>query len=130
MVLGAESSPVWYVPSLLCRAARANIRSRFLQEQKHFFFPKSDFSKAEIRSVKRIGKFTDLLLLFLPRQNHHLPPFLGIFSFMIFSTAAWGREQNRAQKTQHNTVKNAEKLNPYKTLNQQKNMSEGKWPSE
>lgn len=33
-------------------------------------------------------KFTALLALFLPRQeNHHLPPFLGIFSFMMFSTA-------------------------------------------
>lgn len=35
---------------------------------------------------------TDLELLFLPRhENHHRPPFLGIFSFIMFSNAAWSK---------------------------------------
>lgn len=37
-------------------------------------------------------KHTDLELLFLPRhENHQRPPFLGIFSFTMFSNAAWSK---------------------------------------
>lgn len=37
-------------------------------------------------------KHTDLELSFLPRhENHQRPPFLGIFSFMMFSTVAWSK---------------------------------------
>lgn len=80
------------------------LRSRTLHPQKQnptrveAFSPSQIPHELRLKSVKRLSKFTDLLLLFRPRQeNHHLPPFLGIFSFTIFSTVAWGREQNGTQ---------------------------------
>lgn len=51
------------------------------------------------------------MLLFLPRQeNHHLPPFLGIFSFMMFSTAAWSHKKNHTTTTQHHKKNTPKKL--------------------
>lgn len=50
---------------------------------------------------------TDLALLFRLRQeNHQRPPFFGIFSFMMSSTVAWGRDaQNPKQQHNKNTLK-------------------------
>lgn len=51
-------------------------------------------------------KLTDLDALFLPLQeNHHLPPFFGIFSFMMLSTAAWSRAHTQPKQAQYNTIK-------------------------
>lgn len=37
-----------------------------------------------------ISEPTDLMSVFLlPQENHHRPPFFGIFSFIMFSTEAW-----------------------------------------
>lgn len=53
---------------------------------------------------------TDLVLLFLPRQeNHHLPPFLGIFSFMMFSTEACRQPCTYNSKLTENVTQNWQK---------------------
>lgn len=40
--------------------------------------------------MSREEKRTDFTLFLPLQENHHLPPFLGIFSFMMFSNVAWG----------------------------------------
>lgn len=73
-------------------------------------------------NIEGTGEITDLLLLFLPRQeNHHLPPFLGIFSFMMLSTAAWSRAQSTPKPPQDKKgkKKTLKELKPNWTVNQQ-----------
>lgn len=72
----------------------------------HFTYMTID-TESNDPNIKCTGEITDLLLLFLPRQeNHHLPPFLGIFSFMMLSTAAWSRAQSTPKPPQHKKEKN------------------------
>lgn len=90
-------------------APRSEIRSYKSRSSFHLLYALIYLSIDTERNnpiVRSTGQITDLALLFLPRQeNHHLPPFLGIFSFMMFSTAAWSRAQTTPKQPKHGTVK-------------------------